>query len=230
MKNATKKQDNLFFKVDKKGRHVSGFLVFLKILLLPLIHIFFPFRVYGQKKIPDGPCVYFGNHYRVFDIAYPTTTTKESMHFVSKFENANKPVLGFACRKMKTIYVNRDGKDVRATLDCMKCLNYGEKLVIFPEGTRNKTNAEFLPFKPGAGVFSVKTKTPMVPMLVYKKQRLFRLTHVIIGEPFEFTEYYDKALTEEDKKAIDDILLQKLKDLKAEHTKYLESKRNKKKK
>ncbi len=43
--------------------------------------------------------------------------------------------------------------------------------------------------------------------------RLFKRAHVIYGEPLEFTEFYDKKLTEEDIKHCDEILRNKMYEL-----------------
>ena len=51
-----------------------------------------------------------------------------------------------------------------------------------------------------------------------------------MGEPFEFTEYYDKKLTDEDFVEADEKLRQKMLALREEHTKFLESKKKKGKK
>lgn len=41
-------------------------------------------------------------------------------------------------------------------MTAMKLLKDGNKLVVFPEGTRNKVNEELQEIKGGAGVFAVK--------------------------------------------------------------------------
>lgn len=105
--------------------------------------------------------------------------------------------MSFFCKKLKAIEVNRDGNDVRAVMDSLKCLKNGEKISLFPEGTRNKTDAEMLPFKSGAAVMAIKAKVPVVPMMIYKKPKPFRLNHILMGEPFEFTEYYGRKMTDD---------------------------------
>ena len=80
------------------------------------------------------------------------------------------------------------------TVSINKCLKNGEKVVLYPEETRNKTDAEILPFKHGASVMAIRTKTPIIPIMLYNKPRFFRMTHVLIGDPVELTEYYDRKL------------------------------------
>ena len=229
-KNKVKKKKDITIKANKKGRHVIPFMNFLRILLLPIFYLIFPCRFYGNKKIKDGPCLYISNHKTLLDIVYPATTPWEGVHYVAKNQLSTTPVVGAVARKCKTIFVNRDGSDVRALLDCFKCLKNGDKIIIFPEGTRNKTSEIMLPFKQGAAVMAIKTKTPVVPIVVYSKTKAFRCTHVLIGEPMELSEYYDKKLSEEELAAVDNMLRDKLIAMHKEHTEYLEAKKKKGKK
>jgi 1-acyl-sn-glycerol-3-phosphate acyltransferase len=87
-----------------------------------------------------------------------------------------------------------------------------------------------LPVKHGASAMAIRTKSPILPMMIYKKPKWFRKTHILIGEPIEFTEYYDKKLTDEDFDAADEKLLQIMLALREEHTKFLENKKKKGKK
>jgi 1-acyl-sn-glycerol-3-phosphate acyltransferase len=146
---------------------------------------------------------------------------------VAKKEVFEMPVLGWLARKIKAIAVSRDGSDVRGLLDCFKCLKNGEKICIFPEGTRNKTKEAMLPFKHGAAVMAIKCKAPIVPIVIYKKPRFFCMAHVLIGEPIELTEYYGKKLSEEELGLIDEQLRQRMLDMKQEHAAFLANKKKK---
>ncbi len=227
-KKKPKKKKDITVKANKKGKHVMKFLNFLRIAILPIVRIFRPFRLYGNKKVADGACLYVCNHYTLIDPAYPVATTWEGIHFVSKKENFSAPIVGWVLRKIKAISANRDGNDVRVLLDCFKCLNNGEKVCIFPEGTRNKTGAELAPFEPGATAIAIKAKAPIVPMMIYKKPRFFRRAHIIVGEPFELSEYYGKKLTSEDYAEANEKLREIMLDLRRKHTEYLNSKKKKK--
>ena len=110
-------------------------------------------------------------------------------------------------------------------------LKNGEKIVIFPEGTRNKGDEnELLPFHSGAAMMAIRSKTPIVPILIYKKPRFFRCTHIIVGAPIELTEYYDRKLSEEEIAAVDADLRQHMLDMRQAHKEFLESKKKKKSK
>ena len=109
----------------------------------------------------------------------------------------------------------------------MKYLKNGESIAIFPEGTRNKSDEIFLPFKSGATALSIKTKTPIIPFVQIKKLQFLRRSHVLYGEPLEFAEYYDRKITEKEIAECDEILLNKMHEL---YNELLEMRSKKKKK
>ena len=189
----------------------------------------FPFKKHGHTDpFTDREYIFIGNHLSVFDVVFPTISTNRAVHFMAKNVLFEKGLMKWFVNKSECILVNRDGTDVKAVMQAMKYLKKGENVAIFPEGTRNKTNERFLPFKGGATAISIKTKTPIVPLVQVKKIRIFRKAHVLIGEPIEFTEYYDKRLTEEDIQKCDDFLRDKLSEMYDELTEILAKKRGKK--
>ncbi len=220
----------LLQQANKKGRHVNGMLMFLRIVLLPVIWMIFPFRIYGKRRVKDGAFIYIGNHYRIWDIAFPPCTTTEGIHYLAKSELRDVPVVGGVCRAVKTIFLERNGDDVRGVMDAIRCLKNGEKIAIYPEGRRNKSeDGELLPFQSGAAMLAIKTRTPVVPILIYKKTRMFRLNHVIIGEPFELDEYYGRKMNQELWSEADEKLRGRLIAMRDEHARMLEEKKGKKK-
>ena len=193
-----KKIPSITVKANKHGKHVMPLLNVLRVILVPIIFLLKPFKIYGRKKVEDGACIYISNHYGLFDPVYPVVTTWEGVHFISKKETFEAPILGFFMRKIKALRVYRDGNDARALLDSLKCLKNNEKIVIYPEGSRNKVSDEIRPFKHGAAVMAIRTKTPIVPLVICKRPKFFRCTPIMIGENIELTEYYDRKLTDED--------------------------------
>lgn len=223
-----KKLKTITVKANRKGRHIIGLINFLRVLVIPVYYLLRPFRYFGNKKVNDGACIYVSNHYGLMDPVYAAATTWEGIHFVGKREIFETPFLGAIARKAKAISVNRDGNDVRGLLDCFKCLKNGEKICIYPEGTRNKTGGEMLPFQHGAAVMAIKCKVPIIPVVIYKKPKFFRCTHILIGEPMELSEYYGKKTSEEELNQIDEYIRQHMIDMRKAHTEYLQNKKCKK--
>ena len=228
-KEKKKKKSTITVKANKKGRHIIKFLNFLRVIFIPFYYLVKPFRYYGNRKVKDGACIYVLNHYTIFDVVYAVSTTWEGIHIIAKKEVLEAPVLGAIARGVKVISANRDGNDVRALLDAFKCLKNDEKIAIFPEGTRNKEGVDMLPFKHGAAVMAIRSKTPIIPIVIYKKPRLFRCTHILIGDPVELSDYYDRKLTDEEVSQADEYLRDMMLNMKAEHTAYLASKKKKRK-
>lgn len=222
-----KAKPSILFKVNKKGKHVSAWMSFLRIIVVPIVRLFYPFKYVGNKKVADGACVYVSNHYRMIDPMYVLPTTKEGVHFVAKKESETMPILGFFVKKVKTICVSRDGNDARAILDGLKCLKNGEKLAIYPEGQRNKTDQVFLPFKSGSALFAIRSKVPVVPVVIYEKAKLFKRNYILMGEPFELDEYYGMKLTEEVLQEADGKILQKMQQLRSDFEQSLAAKKRK---
>lgn len=196
---------------------------FQRICMQPLL---FPLKKHGHTQpFNDRAYIIVGNHKSVLDVVPAALATDKPVHFMAKKELFEKGIGKWFTAKCQCIPVNRDGNDVRAIMQAMKYLKNGEAVCIFPEGTRNKTEDIFLPFKSGAAALSIKTKTPIVPMVQVKKIKAFKKAHVLYGEPFEFTDYYDKKLTEADILECDEILRTKMLELYNELQKLLSKKK-----
>ncbi len=179
-----------------------------------LIKHIFRYKKRGHTEpYNDRAYLIVGNHKSVLDVIPAAVTTDRPVHFIAKKEIWNNKLGRWFAEKCECISVAREGADVRAMMQAMKYLKNGENVSIFPEGTRNKTDEVFLPFKSGAAALSVKTKTPIIFVVQCKKIKAFRKSYVLYSEPFEFSDYYDKKLTAADIATCDGILRDKMLEL-----------------
>lgn len=193
----------------KRRKKLEKWFRFLRFCYATVIRFISPIKKVGHtEKYVGGPYIFVGNHRSMFDVVPPAIAIKQPVHFIAKKELAEKSLGRWFTRKSGCILVNRDGNDVRALMQSMKYLKNGENICIFPEGTRNKTDEIFLPFKSGAATLSIKTQTPIVMIIQCRKIRLFRRNYVYYSEPFEFSEYYSKKLTDADIAETDERLRQ----------------------
>ena len=91
-------------------------------------------------------------------------------------------------------------------------INKGKHICIFPQGTRTKTPIiEDGSAKEGVAMFSIRTNTPVVPMMYSKKIKAFRRTKLYIGEPLypDQTRKGDKAYMTE----FADLIVSKMNEL-----------------
>lgn len=183
---------------------------FLKKFMVAVTQILFPFKLVGVEKVEDGACVLVGNHYRIWDIVHMACTTKEKVHFITKKELYKNKFLAHLCGIVEAIPVSRDGQDAKAVMTALRYLKNGEKISMFPEGTRNRTEEELLPLKGGAAMFAIKAKVPVYPVMCPHKTRLFRRTKILVGDPIDLSAFYERRLTAEDYAAAEDVIREKM--------------------
>ena len=201
---------------------------FLRRMEKIFVHPFFPYKKLGRTKLfNERPYLFVCNHYSLLDVIFPAVATDKPVHFIAKKDLFEKGLMKKFVNKCQCIPVNRDGTDVKAIMQAMKYLKGGESVVIFPEGTRNKSEQIFLPFKGGATAISVKTKTPIVPIVQNRKIGFLKRSYVYYGEPLEFSEYYGQRLTEEDIKICDEILRNRMLEMYNEIPKLKDKKKTK---
>ena len=160
---------------------------------------FYPCTIHGKENIPkEGASVLVCNHFRAIDCGFVARAYNKDVFFLAKKELFEKKLIAKIIKSFGGIPIDREKPDIKSMLLATKVLKEGHKLVIFPEGTRNKTNDVLMPLKAGSVLFAVRTKCPIVPLRLSKKAKIFRRTHLIVGKPFELSEFYDKKLSDED--------------------------------
>ena len=92
---------------------------------------------------------------------------------------------------MRAIPVNRAKPEISSIKKCFEVLNNNYNLLIFPQGTRMKTE-EAVGVKEGVAMFALKTKAPVIPMVYLKKNKVFRRNTLVIGKPITFDLDYNK--------------------------------------
>lgn len=202
---------------------------FLKGVMRVVTQMLFPFRLIGKEKVQDGACVLVGNHYRLWDITHMACTTKERVHFITKQELYKNRFLAYLCRKVEAIPVSRDGQDAKAIMTALRYLKKGEKISMFPEGTRNRTEEELQPLKGGAALFAIKARVPVYPVMCLRKTRLFRRTKIVVGDAIDLSAYYDRRMTAEDYAEAELIIRDRMLATKHGYLAEMAAKKNKKK-
>lgn len=163
------------------------------ILALPRL-ILYPMKVRGKENIPDGACILCPNHSNFTDpilLAF-ACGWNAGLNFMSKQENMKVPVLGWIYKKCGAFGVDREGQDIEAFRMTRKLLKSGQKVVIFPEGTRTPVDDPDAGH-PGAVRFAARQNVPIVPIHITRNKKAFRLVHITFGEP-----YYVEARNQEE--------------------------------
>lgn len=182
-----------------------------RMMLLIFLKIFNRIEIEGEKIPPQGPLVIVANHKSLWDPAVLGCSIKRTIHYMAKEELFQIPVLGRLLLMVQAFPVKRGKIDRNALRIALKCLEEGQVLGLFPEGTRSKTE-ELLPFQPGAAIFALKIGAPIIPVALVGTKSIFPASlrgkvKVRIGKPLSYPELFGQKLKDEDLEKVNlDIL------------------------
>jgi 1-acyl-sn-glycerol-3-phosphate acyltransferase len=154
------------------------------------------YKVVSAQPLPlDRAAVYCANHQGNVDGPILFDALHPRMHILYKAEMNAIPVLARAFRIGGFIPVDRRHKEaaLRSIEAGAASIRAGNSFLIFPEGTRSRTD-ELLPFKKGGFIMAIKAQAPIVPVAIQggraamqKGSRIIRPVRVSIrvGEPIE---------------------------------------------
>lgn len=174
------------------------FLWIVRIILFLPLWILHPTFIKGKKNLPKGKAILCANHRSNWDITLWVLNYPKKVKILAKKELFKNKLLGAILKNFGAIAIERDSNDLNAIKLCFKALKEGKKLFVFPEGTRLKDESQVLgEIKSGVAMIAIKTKTPIVPIWINKKPRIFRKSVYYIGNPFELNQFYGKKLDEQ---------------------------------
>lgn len=166
--------------------------------------------VIGEENVPkDQAVLYVGNHRSIFDIVLAYPRVPNPTGFIAKKEILKVPLLNIWMIFMDCLFLDRSDirKGLEMVLTAIDKVKNGISIFIYPEGTRNKTEAPLGEFHKGSFKIAQKSGCPIVPVVINHSDEIFekhipfiRRTHVTIEycKPIVLSE-----LSKEDQKNID---------------------------
>lgn len=161
---------------------------------------FFKFEVIGIDNIPkDVNLIIAANHKSNLDPIFIASAVnkRRKMTAVAKEELFKNKILASILNKVEIIPINRTNPGLGTIKRILKYIKNNYALVMFPEGTRSKTD-DFNDAKAGLSLFATKAKAEIVPCTIYSSYKLFKPAKVYFGEPISLEQYYKQKLTSED--------------------------------
>ncbi|MBN1213457.1 MAG: 1-acyl-sn-glycerol-3-phosphate acyltransferase [candidate division Zixibacteria bacterium] len=128
--------------------------------------------ILGQENFPaDGGFILASNHISNFDPPIVGSWCPREVYFLAKKELFPNKLAAAFFRKINAIPVKRGAIDRTAIEQCIRKINEGYGMTIFPEGTRYK-NGLLHPPKPGIGIIANRTRCPIIPAYIHGTNRL----------------------------------------------------------
>ena len=132
------------------------------------------YEFYGREKIDRNKAyIYVSNHTSFLDLPGIRMIIPGQFRPLAKKELLKIPIFGWIARSA-TIIVDRSSSQSRKkSMDTLKqILLDGISILIFVEGTQNRTKEPLQPFHDGAFRIAVDTQQPLLPLVVKGAGRL----------------------------------------------------------
>jgi 1-acyl-sn-glycerol-3-phosphate acyltransferase len=135
---------------------------------------FIPYEIHGRKNIVKGRSyIYTSNHTSYLDIPGVCLTVPTQIRPLAKKELQKIPVFGWIV-KPACIVVDRSSNESRkkSMAHLKEVLRRKISILIFPEGTQNRTRENLQPFYDGAFRIAIETQQPVLPMVILNAGKL----------------------------------------------------------
>ncbi|MBI4727713.1 1-acyl-sn-glycerol-3-phosphate acyltransferase [candidate division TA06 bacterium] len=123
-------------------------------------------KVEGRELVPrNGPIIIASNHIALIDPVFVGSCIRRETAFMAKKELFGFPPLRALITCHNAFPIRRGGWDSQAFRLLKEKLDQGLAVLVFPEGTRSKTE-NFLDPKPGIGFLVRQNGVPVVPCFI----------------------------------------------------------------
>lgn len=150
---------------------------------------FFSIRTKNKKAIKPGKAyIYVCNHNSYLDAVAIVRAIPGAFKPLGKIEMVRVPIFGIIYRRV-VVMIDRASKESRAkSVEQLKAdLAEGQSILIFPEGTMNRTNRALTEFYDGAFRLAIETQTPIAPMVIINARNLFPRADPLAARPGTIT-------------------------------------------
>ncbi len=159
----------------------------VKFFINIIARIFWRVKSYGVENVPaDGKFILCSNHANNLDPVFVSIVIPRQINWMAKKELFKFKITNYLGRKLGAFPVDRSQSDISAVKNALRVLKDDKVLGIFPEGTRVK-GMDLDAVKPGVGLLGVKSKSPILPVLIESNYKLFSRINVYIGKPLDIS-------------------------------------------
>lgn len=134
-----------------------------------------------NKNIPH---IYVGNHGSYLDAIAVCISIPQYFSPLGKIEMTKIPIFGSIYKRI-VVLIDRSSKESRekSVNALKKDIANGQSILIFPEGTMNKTDKPLSEFYDGAFRIAIETQTPLMPFVMLKNRELLPRINPLKAKP-----------------------------------------------
>ncbi len=161
------------FLPKKFGTTVSFFFLRCWAFLFSTLSLFF-YRMKNTEKIDTTKqYIYVANHGSYLDAPAVVIATPTAFKPLGKIEMSKIPIFGFIYKRV-VVMIDRSSKESRTeSVEKLKqILKNGISILIFPEGTMNRTPYVLKDFYDGAFRIAIETGTAIAPFVIINARKL----------------------------------------------------------
>ena len=157
---------------------------------------------------PGRSYIYMANHMSNFDIPVLQAYLPVQFRWLAKAELYKIPIFGYAMKRAGYISIDRSDREsaIESLNKAVKIIRDGVSVIIFPEGTRSRTNT-VQPFKKGGFFLAVDSGVPVIPIIIHGTGRIMPKKQMSI-KPGNVTLEIEKPINSSDytRKTKDDLI------------------------
>lgn len=186
-------------QVKAKPASRTWFYQFARMLLVVFTAVFYPCKAYNLEAFQkDAPYILIANHQSLMDpLLLAAKMKRYEIYYIGKRELTKFKPLGWLVKKLHMIAVSRHESDLTTMRAATKVLKDGEVLGLFPEGTRYHHGIPMAHIESGASLLALRSQVSLLPVLIYPRPRLFRLTYLYIGEEIDYQDLTNQGVSKE---------------------------------
>ena len=116
---------------------------------------------------PKRSYVIVSNHRSQVDIPAMARACRNTFRYLAKAELTKIPLLGYIIRNLYLTVDRHSRQDRSKSIELMKSsLDEGISVVIYPEGTRNRTSEPLIDFRDGAFRLAIEAQAPLAVLTI----------------------------------------------------------------
>ena len=143
------------------------------------------FRVKGKEVFKGMPnAVVVCNHNSLIDIPISTPFLPRANKTIAKKSFVYVPIFGWIYQFGSVIVDRKNDQSRKTSYENMKrVLDSGLDMLIYPEGTRNKTSEPLKSFYDGAFKLAVDTQKPIIPVVLLNTKKILPAYPIMCFKP-----------------------------------------------